>query len=818
VLKTNMYKVLQSAIVEKDVENAYRTALLKAFGFIGAWFESKHGTDGVLFAKDYKDHPINLIMLLECKYDADFTQRSAILKVLIQALYYLKKFEDYGEDLPSVILIGDINECFCLHSNELKEYLEHDLDWTIAPSSAASKNPALLKEMFADETISPYVFTLDEEFDFEKVVEKAVELSSEIVNFVRITEKNINRVFNDFVQNVLYHKKITKELANKLVNVFLSVIINPEENYLHPNKKQTLVTKDLGNVRVDRNKFQAFFRHFQRDYSPKEKDRLASICDRLIEDTTRRFQGEFFTPTEWVIEAHKMIEEQFGENWKEEYVVWDPAWGTGNLTRDFKFKELYASTLNASDIGIAEQRGYNPEAIKFQYDFLNDPYEDLPEGLRNTIESGHKIIVFMNPPYARAGDTKTAGLAATQIATKMKSLGIDGTAQLYTQFLFRIMDIKESFNVPELNIAVYSKPLFLSGPSFSKFRHVFLNKFKYLSGMLFRGSEFSDVADSWAISFTLWKQGQTSDLIEFKHNVKIKDSDGKICTDSIKSVYNTDNVIPLNKWLSGVGDKERTVYSLSLNTPLKLNERSSGKIKAPAKHLGYVVNKANNIYHNRMICLGSIDLYGQGHAGAYASKDNIFHIVSAFSARNLVSANWVNDKDEYLAPDTGHLDYEQWNRDCLIYSLFNNNSNQSSLRNIEYKDKNWNIENQWFWMSNKEMIELANDHCFDEAYQDARAFGPDRFVYNQIQGLELSNDANVVLAMAKELTIASFEFRHMMHQEHPEYHLNTWDAGWYQIKKILKEYMPDNLKDFFKAYKAFEDRMRGGVYKFGFLK
>ena len=50
----------------------------------------------------------------------------------------------------------------------------------------------------------------------------------------------------------------------------------------------------------------------------------------------------------------------YGEDWKEKYVVWDPAWGTGNLTRDYKFKELYVSTLGYSDIQTAEQMGYNP--------------------------------------------------------------------------------------------------------------------------------------------------------------------------------------------------------------------------------------------------------------------------------------------------------------------------------------------------------------------------------------------------------------------------------------------------------------------------
>ena len=101
----------------------------------------------------------------------------------------------------------------------------------------------------------------------------------------------------------------------------------------------------------------------------KEKEELVSIIDRLIEDETRKRNGEFFTPTIWVDEAHSMIGEEFGSDWREKYVVWDCAWGTGNLTRNYKFKKLFCSTLHKSDIDTANQMGINPEAVKFQYDF-----------------------------------------------------------------------------------------------------------------------------------------------------------------------------------------------------------------------------------------------------------------------------------------------------------------------------------------------------------------------------------------------------------------------------------------------------------------
>ena len=122
-------------------------------------------------------------------------------------------------------------------------------------------------------------------------------------------------------------------------------------------------------------------------------------------------------------------------------------------------------------------------------------------------------------------------------------------------------------------------------------------------------------------------------------------------------------------------------------------------------------------------------------------------------------------------------------------------------------------------MSNETIMNLANDCSFDSLYQDARNFaGKERFVYKKLKEIELSDDAFIILEMAKALVEDSMEYREILHMEHPEYHLNTWDAGWYQIKLILKEYMPERLKEFRSLYKEFENRMREGVYKFGFLK
>jgi hypothetical protein len=195
--------------------------------------------------------------------------------------------------------------------------------------------------------------------------------------------------------------------------------------------------------------------------------------------------------------------------------------------------------------------------------------------------------------------------------------------------------------------------------------------------------------------------------------------------------------------------------------------------------------------------------------------------MSLFTTRKLIKPNWINQKDEYMAPNESHSLWEQFQYDSLVYSLFNTSSNQSSLRQIDYKGKKWNIKNEFFWMSKEQMMDLSEKKYFDDLYRDGRS-SDERYVYKLLfkDGIyeKLSPDAKEVLDMATELVKTTFDMRKVLNDEHPEYHLNTWDAGWYQIKLILKQFYPEKLKDFSKKYKEFEDRMRPLVYELGFLR
>jgi len=476
---------------EKDVENYYRQELTKKFKDIV--FSSPFGCDG--YGESITQ---NIRAICEFKDDFDLSKKVNQCKILSQIIYYIKKFEIAGKILPSTIFIGDKDECFTLHTNSVFKYLSMDLDWSIAPSEA-HKNLTLINDLVNDQNINPHVFAIE---NLDEVVQKIKDLTDGVKRLIPITPHNITEVFTYFEKNVLGPHKLT---TNQLANLFVQILINPGENYLHPiARRKTIVTKVFNEVPIKSSEsFTSFFSHFSNEYTPRQKEELTAVVDRLVEDITRRKQGEFFTPTIWVDTAHKCIASVFGEDWKEKYVVLDPAWGTGNLTRDYKFKELYVSTLNYSDIQTAEQMGYNPEATKFQFDFLNDPYELLPEKLRKVIESGKEIIVLMNPPYGRANEggrtsTVSKGSADTMVGKQMKDEKIGScSAQMYAQFLYKVnkLGIK--------NICFFSTTKILTGTTFNKLRDIIEDKSEFKKGFIIDASEFADVK-SWALSFSIF--------------------------------------------------------------------------------------------------------------------------------------------------------------------------------------------------------------------------------------------------------------------------------------------------------------------------
>ena len=539
----------------------------------------------------------------------------------------------------------------------------------------------------------------------------------------------------------------------------------------------------------------------------------------MTNEKDKRKKGQFYTPTLFVDHAHKMISDALGEDWKDKCVVWDNCCGTKNLTRDYYFKELYCSTLEEAELHISER--YNREATSFQFDFLNDSLDKLPQGLKEALENNKPIIFFINPPYAQSASGKGKDakekVSRNPINEDMVSNKIgNGSRNLYAQFLWRIKMIKEQYNLTNCHICLFSPAVFLSGNSFAEFRKAFFKDFTFNNAVMFKASHFADVAKGWGISFSIWNSGENENQNDFNYKL-IDNIEGEIQVVGEKDIYNTDNRNPLNKWIkaNNEGEKVEAVY---LSNPIKIRDEEKLVAYLSKDALGGFVNSGNNVYRNTQSCYlicGSIST--STGAISYITKENFERVCCGFASRKLIESDWFNADDEYLAPNTESEKWQEFVNDSVVFSLFNSHSQQSSLRQVEYKGRNWDIKNEFFFMSRNDIMSLANENNFDFTWNDANVSN-ERYVYEKLQGIELSAEAKAVLDKAIELTRKSFGYRELFNEEHPEYQIMNWDASYYQLKAMWKEYLPNEYKEFTELFKKLADKMRPMVYELGFLK
>lgn len=821
-MKNKFFDKIKEAKIERTVEDVYNEGINLYFP-TDKGIEYPFACDGFVDTKTDNDKVLKLI--IEYKFNEMMFNTVSRAKILVQVIYYIKKFEQNGMILPNVCMVGDKDECFVMHTNELLKYLDENVDWSISPSNAATANPDLVLKISQDANINPFIFEIDENFNFKLVAEKIKDLAENIQRYVRVTEHNLSKIFDYFCKNVLKGK--TKLSGHDMVEIFMGVIGDKMNYFQHPSNPNILVCKGR-NVNMNGNAFKSFFGYFDRNYTPQETMCLNGIADRLIVDADRRNSGDFWTPTMFVDYAHDMISKKLGEDWKEKYVVWDNCCGSLNLTRDYKFGELYCSTLYQSELNIGAD--YNPEATKFQFDFLNDEivsknsllgvYNDkLPKGLKDALINNKPIVFFINPPYATANVMSTdekhkAGVAKTMINEQMLKDKIGASSQnLYAQFLYRIIQIKNEFNLTNCHIALFSPTLFLTGSSYAKFRNVFLNEFSFDNAIQFKASHFADVADNWGISFSIWHNGETFEKNNFNYTL-IDNENGEIVEVGNKVVYNIDGLKTASEWAKEPIKKLKTEDAPQLSSAIKLKQDGQGKLVKDA--LGYYVNVSNNVYKNQTDVYIVSSCSSMAH-GISILPDNFERVCANYASRKLIVGNWVNSKDEYLAPNTEHPAYNEFVNDSLIYSLFHSSSNQSSLRNVDYKGKKWDIKNEFFWLSNKEIENLSNTNGFTQTYNDART-SKERYVYNKLQTITLSPEAQAVLDKASDIVRNTFKYRELFNQEHPEYQIMNWDCGFYQIKALAKEYAKSDYEEFVKLFKELENKMRPMVYTLGFLK
>jgi hypothetical protein len=129
---------------------------------------------------------------------------------------------------------------------------------------------------------------------------------------------------------------------------------------------------------------------------------MDSYENNFLSKEERARKGVFPTPRIWVEKAQEYLAKVFGEDWQEEYYIWDCCAGTCNLLVGLTNKyNIWASTLDQPDVDIVheiiDRNALNLlKSHVFHFDFLNGNFDDLPTELRNIIndlEKRKKLII-----------------------------------------------------------------------------------------------------------------------------------------------------------------------------------------------------------------------------------------------------------------------------------------------------------------------------------------------------------------------------------------------------------------------------------------
>ncbi|MCE4957803.1 hypothetical protein [Macrococcoides caseolyticum] len=74
--------------------------------------------------------------------------------------------------------------------------------------------------------------------------------------------------------------------------------------------------------------------------------------------------------------------------------------------------------------------------------------------------------------------------------------------------------------------------------------------------------------------------------------------------------------------------------------------------------------------------------------------------------------------------------------------------------------------------------------------------------------MNLSKEATLVHNQAVELLKVSFKYRNLASENHLERYVNNWDAGFYQVFKLINKYKIGGIEEFKNSYNDLERKLK----------
>jgi hypothetical protein len=260
--------------------------------------------------------------------------------------------------------------------------------------------------------------------------------------------------------------------------------------------------------------------------------------------------GIFFTDDNLSKFALWFAKNEVFETIHDNYVVFDPAGGSGNLISSYKgkLKHKIISELQPDLLKIIEKRmkadpwhietGFTivPKTVANEgLNFLDrsgaDYYNELEKAvLQSTKKEIDKPLAFLlNPPYKNTDENVSArekSDAEYEINPDILLLtGADAGKERYLAFLGQILNIckAQTEKLPDAKplVMIFTPTSWLiPRPTYKQFRKTWDENFNYLNGFITTSNEFFKLKGKWPLAFTIWQYEPNE---ERENKVKVLD-------------------------------------------------------------------------------------------------------------------------------------------------------------------------------------------------------------------------------------------------------------------------------------------------------
>jgi hypothetical protein len=798
-----LYEKLQKATSEEDVKDAY----IKALGLKG-------------YSKNLID-----IQTKEIWFEAKHNAKLSSYAMFTQLMHYVQEALNKGDYVPPFLAVIDTQKAAIMKSEDVLPFLaKKTIKWGKSATSYTQEALDAISAHIGTHFVSFKIETHEQEFI--STIKNAIS-KGDIIR-TPITPNNLKQVFDKWV--AMIGREIKGIAEDDYALLFFADIMNDGTVSTHDNLPAELMHKNNAPVFVlggkvyelsNKEGYRQFWAIYHRPPKAEYRDYLLERRDSLIPLDERSFKGAYYTPLAVVDKAYDKLAETLGDNWQNNYIVWDMCCGVGNLeVKHSNPRNIYMSTLDQADVDVMRATKTCVAAQRFQYDYLNDDITDdgridysltnkIPEGLRKAIADGKKILVLINPPYAEAtvadntaggeNSSNKVGVAKTKFSgTAMYKFG-KASNELYTQFVARI-----ALEIPTATLAMFSTLKYFSAPTLDIFRLEWSAVFS--GGFVVHSKAFEGLNGDFPIGFLVWKTNQI-----LKHEINTSEIlvevlDKNAMSIGEKSFYNVPNHELLTNWISRPKTNKQDIVPLKNAVVPATATKDLRGTKWSDEAIGYMLSGGNDLQHAGIQTVIFSSGYGSAR-GYFINPENIWKIAIVFSIRRLIKSTWLNDRDQFLQP-TGPLT-DEFKNDCLIWMLFNGSNLTASANDLEWNGKKWSIVNHFI------------------PYTETEVGAPERFesdfMVQYMADKTFSAEGGEVLKEGKKLWQAYFAHTDVR-AVRDELKLNRADVGWYQVRKALQarnaggDFTPMSFKPFEEAYKALSEKLQPMVYELGFLK